>query len=70
MKKMLKLNYSNYLRDKDFDLENRYCNLFESKDFDNLNELLRNVKLIIVDEAPMCTGILWNFLHKSWKTLP
>ena len=38
MKKMLKLNYSNYLRDKDFDLENRYCNLFESKDFDNLKK--------------------------------
>lgn len=36
MKKMLKLNYSNYLRDKDFDLENKYSNLFESKDFDNL----------------------------------
>ena len=33
---MLKLNYSNYLRDKDFDLENKYSNLFESKDFDNL----------------------------------
>ncbi len=35
---MLKLNHSNYLRDKDFDLENRYCNLFESKNFDNLKK--------------------------------
>ena len=33
---MIKLNYSYYLKDKDFDLENIYCNLFESKDFDNL----------------------------------
>jgi hypothetical protein len=38
MKKMLKLNYSNYLREKDFDLENKYSNLFESKDFDNLKK--------------------------------
>ncbi len=33
---MLKLNYSNYLKDKNFDLNDEYCNLFESKDFDNL----------------------------------
>ncbi len=35
---MIKLNYSYYLKDKNFDLENRYCNLFESKNFDNLKK--------------------------------
>lgn len=33
---MTKLDYSNYLKDKNFDLKDKYCNLFESKDFDNL----------------------------------
>ncbi|RXJ83273.1 HNH endonuclease [Arcobacter cloacae] len=33
---MTKLDYKNYIKDKNFDLKNKYCNLFESKDFDNL----------------------------------
>jgi hypothetical protein len=35
---MIKLNYSNYLQDEKFDLENEYCNLFYSSSFDELKK--------------------------------
>ena len=35
---MVKLNYSNYLKDENFDLENKYCNLFDRTSFDALKK--------------------------------
>jgi hypothetical protein len=35
---MIKLDYSNYLQDEKFDLENEYCNLFDSSSFDELKK--------------------------------
>ncbi len=33
---MIKLNYSNYLKDKTFDIKNKYCSLFDDKEFNDL----------------------------------
>lgn len=38
MKKMIKLNYSYYLKDKTFDIENSYGKLFNANTFDNLKK--------------------------------
>ncbi|QOY51928.1 hypothetical protein [Candidatus Sulfurimonas baltica] len=35
---MIKLDYSNYLQDEKFDLENEYYNLFDSSSFDELKK--------------------------------
>lgn len=61
---MLKLNYSNYLRDKDFDLENRYSNLFESKDFDNLkNEYPFNTVFFDINFEDIIFAKAENFVY-------